>query len=302
VGGQFAPMNRPEATGIELSEDDGHAAPVPVGINVDWGQLRAQKARLVELADPHSKLGGDADLDGIVGLLDDIQDQAAEVLGEKAVFGDLDEDADADDLDGADDADDEIEACDECGAELVEGDELVVDRHAVWCSLHPGNVVDGSTVALPHGDDPRIASSGGIGDYEQFLATSTPLLIGELRRFSAGIEVAAADRLDRQHGALRGIQALLSDPRWDSPADRLEQIAMLIEGAGYAHEAYRPEVGEQVELQLADRTVVGRIEMVDGDETLVVPNAGTRPFRVTTGEIKWDRDGQTWFHAPEGED
>ena len=53
---------------------------------------------------------------------------------------------------------------------------------------------------------------------------------------------------------------------------------------------------------MADRTVVGRIEMVDGDETLVVPNAGTRPFRVTTGEIEWDRDGQTWFHAPEDED
>ena len=105
TGGQFSPTNRPDATGIELSEDSqpGLSAPiVSLPANVDWALLRKQKLRLVELADPHSELGGDADLAGIVGLLDAIQDQAAEVLGEQAVFGE-DEDPDGDDLDDADD-------------------------------------------------------------------------------------------------------------------------------------------------------------------------------------------------------
>lgn len=222
VGGQFAPMNRPEASGIELADDDEY-------------------------------------------------------------------EDDYDNYDGY---------CDECGAELVD-DELITDQHETWCSLHPDNIVDVSSGTLPHADDPRIESSGGLEAYQRFVAQSTPLLVGELRRF---IEVAAAEKLERQHEALRGIQALLSDPQWDGPADRLEQIAMLIEGAGYAHEDYRPEIGEQIELQFADRTVVGKIEWIDGDETVVVPNGGGRPVKVPTGAIEWDRDGQTWYHAPEDEE
>jgi len=99
VGGQFAPTNRPRAGDLGLT--DGEAAapnrPVAVSLAVDWEQLRAQKARLVELADSRSELGGDADLDGIIALLDAIQDQAAEVIGEQAVFGDLEASDSADD-------------------------------------------------------------------------------------------------------------------------------------------------------------------------------------------------------------
>jgi hypothetical protein len=204
---------------------------------------------------------------------------------------------------------DEPETCDECGAELV--DELVVDQHAIWCSLHPGNVVDGSAVALPHADDPRVESSGGLDAYRRFLGQGTaPSSPGELPvrlqahllrtgNASADIVAEVADKLIQQHAALRGIQALLSDPEWNGPADRLEWIATLIEGAGYAHEDYRPEVGELVELLLPDRTVVGQIEMVDGDKTLVVPTGGGRPFQVATEAVKWDRDDRSWFHAPE---
>lgn len=381
VGGQFAPAHRPEATGIELGDGEQHPAPVAVGLDVDWAQLRRQKARLVELAHPHSELGGDPELDGIVHLLDNLQDQAAEVLGEKAVFGDLG--------DGATslERDDETAVCDECG-EVIEG-ELVCDQHAVWCSLHPGNVDGGSGAGLAHADDPRIESSGGPDEYRRFLARRSPssgtsqlssladamaaenstwtwtglaaevgkeraaalferaggslgtaialaskpqrdpveqsdALQGVLNRppsrgelpvrlqahllrtanASADVATTAADTLDRQHEALRGIQALLSDPEWNGPADRLETIAMLIESAGYAHEDYRPEVGEPIELrhQLAGRTVAGRVEHVDGGKILVFPDSSTRPIQVLAGEIAWDRDSQTWFHEPPGEE
>ena len=399
VGDQLAPTNHPEASGIELA-GDRQSASVPVGLDADWAKSQRQQARLVELADPRPELGSDASRDGTVHLLDDIQDQGAEVLGEEAVFGELG---------GATDAlwsMGETETCDECGAELVV-DELVTDQHETWCSLHPDNVVDAPAGALPHADDPRVESSGGVDEYRRFvqqsgsgstslsapapapttpvppahyaslrealdaenaiwtwtgiaaeigkeqaaklfersggslgtalalanaagsiasaaagetasgeqardgaggspvalqaqsLASSTTTLIGELRRFTADIEQAAAETLERQHQALRGIQALLSDPEWDSPADRLEWIATLIEGAGYAHETYRPEAGEQIELQLEDRSVVGRIEHIDGDETLVVPSGGGRPVKVQTAAIEWDRDNQTWVHAPE---
>ncbi|MHB1973752.1 MAG: hypothetical protein ACYCR4_05620 [Acidimicrobiales bacterium] len=116
---------------------------------------------------------------------------------------------------------------------------------------------------------------------------------------SANVAAVAADQLESQHRALRSIQALLSAPEWDSAADYLEEIAAVVERAGYPHAAYRPEVGEPIELEMADRAVVGRLEMVDGDETLVVPSGGGRAVRVTTGAIEWDRDGQTWFSAPD---
>ena len=238
VGGQFAPTNRPEASGVELTDDVLQETPVDI--------------------EPEGEPGEDPELANFDGY------------------------------------------CDECGAELVD-EELITDQHETWCSLHPDNVVDVQSTNLPHADDPRLESSGGLEAYQRFVAQSTPLLVGELRRFSADIEVAAANKLERQHEALRGIQALLSDPEWDSPADRLETIAMLIEDAGYAHEEFRPEVGEQIELQLADRTVVGKIEMIDGDEMLVVPNSG-RPVRVPTGAIEWDRDGLVWYHAPKDEE
>ena len=290
VGGQFAPTSRPEASGIELVEEaDTCRAPAKfeIELDVDWKLLREQKEYLVERAAALVNTPAGEALQGVANLLDSIQDQAGHALGDDVVFG-------VTPVSGN-------ELCEECGAELVD-DELITDQNEAWCSLHPDNVVDVQSTSLPYADDPRIESSGGLGEYEQFLARSTPLLVGELRRFSAGIEVAAADKLERQHEALRGIQALLSDPEWDSPADRLETIAMFIERAGYAHEEFRPEVGEQIELQLADRTVAGRIELVDGDETLVVPDAGTRPVNVATGAIEWDRDGQVWYHAPKDEE
>ncbi|MDA8316477.1 MAG: hypothetical protein M0010_15100 [Actinomycetota bacterium] len=288
VGGQFAPTHRPEAAGIELADaPEATGTTVPVGLDVNWDLLRRQKAHLLALAAPGSVVSGKEHLDGVISLLDDIQDQAAEVLGEQAVFGDHHEE------DGRlHDADAEVGTCDECGAELVDEADLVVDQHAVWCSLHPGNVVDGPAGALPRADDPRIESSGELPVHLEAHLLRTG-------NAAANVATESADKLDRQHEALRGIQALLSDSQWDSPADRLEQIAMLIESAGYAHEDYRPEVGELIELQLEDCTVVGRIEWIGGDETLVVPSAGTRPVRLPTAAIEWDRDNQTWFHAPD---
>ena len=58
------------------------------GSNIDWELLRQQKLKLVEML-----MGGRVSLrrtdalEGVVSLLDDLQDQAAEQLGEAAVFG-----------------------------------------------------------------------------------------------------------------------------------------------------------------------------------------------------------------------
>jgi hypothetical protein len=51
---------------------------------MDWKMLREQKAQLVTAADTH--LGEFAW--GLVALLDELQDQAAEQIGKQAVFGD----------------------------------------------------------------------------------------------------------------------------------------------------------------------------------------------------------------------
>lgn len=96
AGGQFAPTQRPAATGHELSEPKNEQSGF-VPNDVNWGLLRQQKERLIALAEE------DDDLTGIVNLLDAIQDQAAERLGEQAVFGDLDVSS----------------SCEECGAELT---------------------------------------------------------------------------------------------------------------------------------------------------------------------------------------
>jgi len=267
---------------------------------------------------------------------------------------------------------DDTEICDECGAELEPGDELVIDKHADWCSMHPGNTVDAGGTVLPHGDDPRVESSGGLEDYQRFVGprssssverpaqpaslteaieaenqawswTSLTAVVGKERaedlftrsggslgtalaleatkpttkaspspasgklpvslqahllrtaNVSADVAAVVADQLESQHRALRAIQSLLSAPEWDSAADYLEEIAAVVERAGYPHAAYRPEVGEPIELQLDDRTVVGKIEMLDGDEVLVVPNGGGRAIQLTTGEIGWDQDAKTWY-------
>lgn len=62
---------------------------VPVVLrNVDWVALRQQKETLVRLASEGAISSGEAEcLDGVVHLLDHLQDQAAEVLGEECVFG-----------------------------------------------------------------------------------------------------------------------------------------------------------------------------------------------------------------------
>lgn len=64
---------------------------------VDWEELRAQKRTLNELLDrlltPNQLSNKERyALDGIRHLLDYVQDQAADVLGEQAVFGAFDED------------------------------------------------------------------------------------------------------------------------------------------------------------------------------------------------------------------
>ena len=58
--------------------------------NVDWSLLRKQKLTLLKTAQRRAKTGASEaaeHLRGLVHLLDHIQDQAAEILGEEAVFG-----------------------------------------------------------------------------------------------------------------------------------------------------------------------------------------------------------------------
>lgn len=59
----------------------------------DWKLLREQKATVLNLIEfdefPNLRVGFKGTLQGIVNWIDNIQDQAAETLGEKKVFGRL---------------------------------------------------------------------------------------------------------------------------------------------------------------------------------------------------------------------
>lgn len=57
--------------------------------DVDWKMLREQKAALVELRGECDRRGDarTVELDGLVHLLDFLQDEAAKVVGEESVFG-----------------------------------------------------------------------------------------------------------------------------------------------------------------------------------------------------------------------
>ena len=58
--------------------------------NVDWGLLRKQKLSLLKAVRIKAKTGATEAVEhlrGLVHLLDHIQDQAAETLGEEVVFG-----------------------------------------------------------------------------------------------------------------------------------------------------------------------------------------------------------------------
>jgi len=58
--------------------------------NVDWGMLRKQKETLIESAAVAPKSFpriSEEHLKGLIHLLDYIQDRAAEILGEKIVYG-----------------------------------------------------------------------------------------------------------------------------------------------------------------------------------------------------------------------
>ncbi len=57
---------------------------------VDWKLLREQKYALIDLLESIIKRSANKNRDvtgGIINLLDDIQDQAAEQIGEEKVFG-----------------------------------------------------------------------------------------------------------------------------------------------------------------------------------------------------------------------
>ena len=58
--------------------------------HVDWVLLRRQKQTLIKQLDRAKSLKDDTtadDFEGILSLIDCIQDEAAECLGEEAVFG-----------------------------------------------------------------------------------------------------------------------------------------------------------------------------------------------------------------------
>lgn len=61
---------------------------IPNTLNVDWGLLRQQKARLADVA---ASLGNEQLLTGLLGILDGIQDYAAAQIGVGEVFGESNE-------------------------------------------------------------------------------------------------------------------------------------------------------------------------------------------------------------------
>ena len=59
--------------------------PIIVKLDIDWNALRKQKYALLELVDKHPEL------EGLLGLIDAVQDQAVDDngLNEKLVFGEV---------------------------------------------------------------------------------------------------------------------------------------------------------------------------------------------------------------------
>jgi hypothetical protein len=63
--------------------------PVVISLNnIDWSLLREQKLWLIHCIDVMSYDNWKTEnIEGVLALLDSIQDQAAEILGEEIVFG-----------------------------------------------------------------------------------------------------------------------------------------------------------------------------------------------------------------------
>ena len=60
---------------------------VTITLDIDFSLLRQQKERIVNFACQETNGSIKADLDGIIHLIDAIQDEAAKQLGEKVIFG-----------------------------------------------------------------------------------------------------------------------------------------------------------------------------------------------------------------------
>jgi hypothetical protein len=56
---------------------------------INWKLLRKQKSTLIELLNRKVSLKEKDHIDGVIAMVDHIQDRAAEILGEKEVFGKL---------------------------------------------------------------------------------------------------------------------------------------------------------------------------------------------------------------------
>jgi hypothetical protein len=72
------------------AQEQGDSGDVTCELRLNFTNLRAQKVALLE-AMASSKKPREELLDGLLSLLDSVQDQAAKVHSEKMVFGDLDE-------------------------------------------------------------------------------------------------------------------------------------------------------------------------------------------------------------------
>lgn len=90
-GAEECPAEERSAQDAGVAEHRNERGPLeqPVVVtldHVDWLLLRRQKLDLL------ARIGDDDPLMGLVHLLDDLQDQAAEVSGEEEVFGQPSED------------------------------------------------------------------------------------------------------------------------------------------------------------------------------------------------------------------